>query len=138
MAVAVENNLAIMEEGEQVSDAMERLERKIDKEIAKPEYCMGPKLKATNIFHERELPEWGARKALMKLPRRINVTLRVPAVHQHFLLIFLSTENIVITIDCYGEETRRERRLGQDMDETSCVSVFLDPSMQYHGDKWYE
>lgn len=57
MAVAVENNLAIMEEGEQVSDAMERLERKIDKEIAKPEYCMGSKLKATNIFHERELPE---------------------------------------------------------------------------------
>lgn len=36
MAVAVENNLAIMKEGEQVSDAMERLERKIDKEIAKP------------------------------------------------------------------------------------------------------
>ena len=31
MAVAVENNLAIMKEGEQVSDAMERLERKIDK-----------------------------------------------------------------------------------------------------------
>ena len=30
MAVAVENNLAIMKEGEQVSDAMERLERKID------------------------------------------------------------------------------------------------------------
>ena len=36
MAVAVENNLAIMKEGEQVSDAMERLERKIVKEIAKP------------------------------------------------------------------------------------------------------
>ena len=36
MAVAVENNLAIMKEGEQVSDAMERLERKIDKEITKP------------------------------------------------------------------------------------------------------
>ena len=36
MAIAVENNLAIMKEGEQVSDAMERLERKIDKEIAKP------------------------------------------------------------------------------------------------------
>lgn len=42
MAVAVENNLAIMKEGEQVSDAMERLERKIDKEIAKLEYYMGP------------------------------------------------------------------------------------------------
>lgn len=36
VAVAVENNLAIMKEGEQVSDAMERLERKINKEIAKP------------------------------------------------------------------------------------------------------
>ena len=38
MAVAVENNLAIMKEGEQVSDAMERLERKIDK-IDRKAFC---------------------------------------------------------------------------------------------------